>query len=122
MIIDPAKVPWKPFQPDVSRIILMSLVLGLGLGLGLSYLMEIMDTSFKDPEDLEKAIQLPVLVSIPFHYTAQERRNQKAKEILKATSVAVGFVFSAVGIIFATKGVDTTINFAKTFLTNLGVL
>jgi capsular polysaccharide biosynthesis protein len=81
-----------------------------------------MDTSFKDPEDLEKAIQLPVLVSIPFHYTAQERRNQKIKEFMKAASVAVGFVICAAGIIFATKGIDTTVNYVKTTLTNLGVL
>jgi polysaccharide chain length determinant protein (PEP-CTERM system associated) len=122
MIIDPARVPWKPVQPDVSRIILMSLVLGLGLGLGLAYLMEFLDTSFKDPDEVEEDIQLPVLVSIPFHYTDQERRNQKIKEFMKAASVAVGFVICAVGVVFATKGIDTTVNFAKTFLSNLGVL
>jgi polysaccharide chain length determinant protein (PEP-CTERM system associated) len=122
MVIDPARVPWKPVEPDVTRIILMSLVIGLGLGLGLVYLIEVMDNSFKNPEDVEKDIQLPVLVSLPFHYTDRERRIQKVNEFLKAASVALGFTFCTVGIVFATKGIDTTVNFAKTFLTNLGVL
>ena len=88
----------RPIEPDVRRILLMTLVLGLGLGCGLAYLMEMMDTSFKTPEEAEKELQLPVLVSVPFYYTDQEVRNQKVKEFLKAASVAIGFVICAVGI------------------------
>jgi polysaccharide chain length determinant protein (PEP-CTERM system associated) len=112
-VIDPAKVPSKPVEPDVRKLLLMTLALGLGLGAGLAYLVEMMDTSFKTPEELEQEIQLPVLVSMPFRYTVKELRNQKRKKVLAATSVAVGFVISAVSIVLAVKGVDNTMSFVK---------
>ncbi|GAF83886.1 unnamed protein product, partial [marine sediment metagenome] len=51
-VIDPAKIPVRPVEPDARKIILMALVLGLGLGCGLAYLKDFMDTSYKVPEDL----------------------------------------------------------------------
>jgi capsular polysaccharide biosynthesis protein len=98
------------------------LFLGLGLGGGLTFLREVADTSYKTPDEMEKDLQVPVLVSLPFSYTEEEMRSLRIKDILRAASVAVGFVVCAVGIVFATKGIDKTINFTKTFLTNLGVL
>jgi polysaccharide chain length determinant protein (PEP-CTERM system associated) len=121
-VIDPAKIPSYPVEPDMQKILLMTLALGLGLGCGLAYLMEMMDTSFKTPDEAETELKLPVLVSVPLYYTEQEVRIHKVREILKAGSVAVGFVVCAIGIVLATKGIGATINFAKTFLTNLGVL
>jgi polysaccharide chain length determinant protein (PEP-CTERM system associated) len=121
-IIDPAKIPTVPVKPDFKRTILLVLAFGLGLGVGLAYIVEMTNPAFGTPEEVEKELQIPVLVSVPFSYTNKELRNQKVKGFLRAASVAVGFVICAVGIVFATKDIDTTINFAKTFLTNLGVL
>jgi capsular polysaccharide biosynthesis protein len=106
----------------MQKIILMVLVLGLGLGGGLAYLVEMMDPSFKTPEELEEELEIPVLVSMPIRYTEREQRNMRLKEISKAASVAVGFVICAVGIVFVTKGIDATVNYVKTALANLGVL
>jgi polysaccharide chain length determinant protein (PEP-CTERM system associated) len=121
-VIDHANIPTRPIKPDVRRIFMFTLLLGLGLGLGLAYLKEILDTSFKTPEEIEKELQMPVLASVPFIYTEKDRKKQKIKGIMTAASVTVGFIFSAVGIIFAIKGIDTTVNYVKTALTNLGVL
>jgi polysaccharide chain length determinant protein (PEP-CTERM system associated) len=121
-IIDPAKSPTVPVEPDITKILIFILALGLGIGGGLTYFVEIMDTSFKTPEEVEKDLQMPVMMSIPISYTKQELRGHKLKQILKATSVGVGFALSAIGIVFATKGVNETIDSAKTFLSDLGVL
>lgn len=122
MVIDPAKVPTRPVKPDIRKVLLLTLFLGLGMGCGLAYMKEIMDTSFKSPEEVENELKLPVLVSVPFFYTNRETKAHRIKEGLKATAVGVAFVLSTVGIVLATKGVDTTVTFAKTFLANLGVI
>jgi polysaccharide chain length determinant protein (PEP-CTERM system associated) len=115
-VIDPAKVPTQPVEPDVKRIFLIVLVLGLGSGAGLTYFREMMDTSFKAPDEAEKDLDVKVLVSIPFRYTEAEVRRKKAKEVLKAASVAVGFAISAVAIVVASKGLDKPLGYLKSFL------
>jgi hypothetical protein len=110
-VIDPAKLPERPIRPNIRKILLMALALGLGVGGGVAYLLEMMDTSYRIPEEVEQEIQVPVLVSTPFVYTERELKNQKRKEIFKAASVSVGFILSAAGIIVAVKGVDKTLEY-----------
>ena len=33
---------------------------------------EMMDTSYRNPDEIEKELKLPILVSIPFRHTEQE--------------------------------------------------
>jgi len=115
-IIDSAKIPNSPIKPDRQRIFLITLGLGLGLGCGLAFLVETMDTSFKNPEEIETELKLPVLVSMPIRYTEKELRRIKRKNILAFASVTVGFVASAVGIVVAIKGVDVTMSYFKDVL------
>ncbi len=118
-VVDPAKIPVKPVEPDARKIILLTLILGLGLGGGLAYLLEFMDTSYKTPDDVEKELQMPVLVNIPIRYTAKELKRQFRKKVLMAASVAVGFILSASGIVIAVKGVDATLLFIKSYIDKL---
>jgi len=115
-IVDPAKIPIRPVEPDLKKMILLTLALGLGLGGGLAYLIETMDTSFKTPEEVEKELQLSVLVSMPIRYTVKELRIIKIKKVLAFASVTVGFLASAAGIVFSIKGVDETMGFAENLL------
>ncbi|MCD6298456.1 MAG: protein GumC, partial [Deltaproteobacteria bacterium] len=112
-VVDFAKVPERPVKPDMRKVILLTLVLGLGLGGGLGYLAELMDTSYKTPEELEKEINLPVLVSIPIRYTENELNRIKRKKIIAFACVGAGFVLSAIGIVLAVKGFDKTLDFVK---------
>jgi polysaccharide chain length determinant protein (PEP-CTERM system associated) len=118
-ILDPAKVPVRPFKPDMRRMLLMSIALGLALGCGLAYLKEMMDTSYKTPQEVEEELQLPVLVSMPIGYTQRELKRIKWKKALAFASVAVGFILSAAGIVVSVKGVDTTINIIKNILAKM---
>ena len=118
-ILDSAKVPIRPFKPDIQRILLMGIALGFALGFGLAYLRETMDTSFRRPEEIEGLLQIPVLASLPFTYTAKEIRRRKRRKILTLVSVSLGFIFLGVGMVLYLKGVDATINFMKDILTRL---
>jgi polysaccharide chain length determinant protein (PEP-CTERM system associated) len=112
-ILDPATRPTYPVEPNIKKILLVVLALGLGLGGGLAYLVEMMDTSYKTPEEIEKELELPILVSIPFRRTEREIKMRKRKEILKAAGVATGFAVSAAGIVVAIKGFDIPLEYIK---------
>ncbi len=119
-ILDPAKRPEIPVEPDLRKILMLTLVLGLGLGGGLAYLKETMDTSFKDPGEITEALGLPVLVSLPLRFTAREKRIRKMTSRLRAAGLALGFLASAFGIVVAAKGLEKTLNFAKELLPFIG--
>jgi len=112
-ILDTAKEPERPIKPDVPSILLMTVALALGLGGGVAYLRDMMDTSFRKPEEIEKELKLPILVSIPFKHTKQEIKGQKRKEIFKAAGVAAGFAVSVVAIVVGTKGFGATVRYIK---------
>jgi polysaccharide chain length determinant protein (PEP-CTERM system associated) len=64
-IVDPARLPKRPVEPNLLNIFLMVIVLGLGAGAGIAFLMEHLDSSYREPDDLEKNLNLQVIVSIP---------------------------------------------------------
>jgi polysaccharide chain length determinant protein (PEP-CTERM system associated) len=64
-IIDPARIPVKPFKPDTFKVLLIGLILGFGSGLGMVFVREQMDRSFRDSDDLETTLGLRVLANIP---------------------------------------------------------
>jgi uncharacterized protein involved in exopolysaccharide biosynthesis len=64
-VIDPARIPEKPMQAKIFRILLAGLFLGLGFGLGIAFVREQMDRSFRDAEDLEATMECKVLANIP---------------------------------------------------------
>ena len=64
-VVDPARIPEKPIQGVVLKILLVGLLAGLGSGLGIAFVREQMDRSFRDAEDLEAAMDFKVLANIP---------------------------------------------------------
>jgi uncharacterized protein involved in exopolysaccharide biosynthesis len=64
-VIEPAQLPLEPFWPDKKKIILIGFFLGLALGACFVFLTEMFDHSFKRVEDVEEALGIPVLATIP---------------------------------------------------------
>ncbi len=64
-VIDPARIPEKPMQAKVLKVLLIGFALGLGSGLGMAFVREQMDRSFRDGEDLEATMEFKVLANIP---------------------------------------------------------
>ena len=64
-VIDSAQVPGAPFEPNTSRTAMLALVVGLLIGLGAAFLVDYLDNSLRDEEDLAKSTRLPVLAVIP---------------------------------------------------------
>ncbi len=64
-VIDPGRLPDKPFIPKTLRDLALAAVLGLTLGVGLALLLENLDDSIKSVDDLERACGLPSLGIVP---------------------------------------------------------
>lgn len=58
-------LPQAPYKPDVTLNLAVGAGVGLLLGIGLALMLEFMDTSVKTMEDVERALQVPVLGIIP---------------------------------------------------------
>jgi len=97
-IVDPARYPEKPFQPDFRKIMLMAVGLGLMLGGGYTVAADFIDTSFKDVMDLEQYLNFPVSASIPWIETPRERRRRIVANV--CWGVFLGCYFVAVAAAF----------------------
>ncbi len=64
-VIDPARIPEKPFSPDIPKVLLIGFILSIGCGFGLAIIREQMDRSFHDAADVEVTLGLRVLATIP---------------------------------------------------------
>jgi capsular exopolysaccharide synthesis family protein len=63
--LDQAQAPTKPVRPNIPLNITLGVIVGLIMGFGLAFFIEYLDTSVKTIDDVERALQAPVLGVIP---------------------------------------------------------
>ena len=59
------KVPENPVSPNKKLNIAIAFLLGLMVSVGLSFLLEFLDNTYKNKEQLEKDLEIPVIGAIP---------------------------------------------------------
>src|SRR5713226_3222723 len=64
-VVDQAEVSHKPVRPNKLLNISLGIIVGLAVGVGLAFFIEYLDTSVKTIDDVERALQAPVLGVIP---------------------------------------------------------
>ncbi|MGA2854913.1 MAG: polysaccharide biosynthesis tyrosine autokinase, partial [Verrucomicrobiota bacterium] len=64
-IVDQAQPGKSPVRPNKTLNIILGIVIGLVVGVGLAFFIEYLDTSVKTIDDVERALQTPVLGVIP---------------------------------------------------------
>jgi len=64
-VIDPAMVPSGPTKPKKKLIILIALVLSLIIAAMIAFLIEALDNTMEDGQDVEEKLRLPVLGILP---------------------------------------------------------
>lgn len=77
--IDPARLPDAPSFPNVWIFLGAGLGSGLALGLGLVMWLELRDKSIRNEADAEAALQLPMLVAIPWVGAVEETNGNGLK-------------------------------------------
>jgi polysaccharide chain length determinant protein (PEP-CTERM system associated) len=76
-IEDTARLPEKPFSPNFFKIMGMALGIGFSLGCGLVLGTALLDSSFKDVDDIETYLGLSVVCSIPYIHKEKEKRRER---------------------------------------------
>ncbi len=84
-IVQAATSPMKPVRPKKMMNLALGIILGLAGGIGFAFTSEYVDHTLKRPEDIEKRLQLPVLVSIGDY---QSPRAQLSAKNGKSTALA----------------------------------
>ncbi len=90
-ILEAAEVAPEPSSPN--RLLLLSLgaLLGLGLGAGIGLTAEMADSSLHTSSELQKALGIPVLVSVP-KIMLESDRVARSRRILRESLAAVAVV------------------------------
>jgi polysaccharide chain length determinant protein (PEP-CTERM system associated) len=78
-IYDPPSLPDQPSFPNKVIFAGGGLTAGLALGLGILFLIAISDKSLHNEHDVELALKLPVLVSVPILDVAANHANHRAR-------------------------------------------
>jgi polysaccharide chain length determinant protein (PEP-CTERM system associated) len=94
-ILDSPRVPLKPHSPNRLQINLAGSAAGLGLGLMLIGLAYFRDNTMKSEADVLGAIDLPVLVLLPFVSTAEDLARAARRKRLVTAAVVVATVATA---------------------------
>jgi len=115
-IIDPATLPEKPISPNMKMLFLLTLVAGPNIGLGLIFLLEYLNTSFRNPEDVESYLDLSVLATLPIVYHEKDQRRQRLGLVLSILSVMLSCVLLIVFAVLSLKGVDQTMELLNNFV------
>ena len=63
--LEEARLPTRPIGPNKSATILLAAVIGFALAAAAAYLLEYLDDTMKNPEDVEKALGLTTLGAAP---------------------------------------------------------
>jgi len=81
-VVDVARTPTSPIAPNVRRSMVLGVLLGLGLGLGLAFLLESLDNTVHNLEEIGAISALPALATIPL----QPSKNGLSRKLLRATA------------------------------------
>ena len=91
-IINAARVPTAPSEPNIPRNLAFALVLGVITGVGLAFLLENMDNTVRTPEQAQAISALPSLGMIPLGSKSSNRGPAGARLALTSSKEAVEMV------------------------------
>ena len=87
-ILDPARVPERPYSPDHVRTTAVGAVAGLGIGFAIALIFEIRDTTIRTEDEVIRLLALPVVAVVPFMRSAVDQR--RLRRVIASTAVGLG--------------------------------
>ena len=105
-LIEPPRLPEKPFKPNRLAIMLIGIVLGMGAGIGLAALREFSDDAVRDGDSLTMMTQFPVLAGIPEIVTAKDTTHRRMKGLVWAGCAVAVVVLGLVVFHFFVMDLD----------------
>jgi polysaccharide chain length determinant protein (PEP-CTERM system associated) len=91
-ILESAYAAPEPSSPNRILLLILGAVLAISIGVGVGLVGELVDTSLHTSSDLQSAIGIPVLVSVP-RIMLESDRAERSRRILRESLAAAGVVF-----------------------------
>jgi hypothetical protein len=91
-LIDPARLPEKPYKPNRMAIMMIGLILGVAAGAAAVSIQEFTDHSIRSADHLALETSLPVLAGIPEIVTPRDLRRKKKLFLLKTVLAAAALL------------------------------
>ncbi|MBW2737617.1 MAG: polysaccharide biosynthesis tyrosine autokinase [Deltaproteobacteria bacterium] len=104
-VVDYAEVPEFSVKPKVKLNLFLAIIVGLFMGIGLSFFIEYLDNTIKNPEDLERYFQLPYLGPVPCFDIKNPKTDQPDELIIISepkSSASEAYRGLRTGILFST--------------------
>jgi polysaccharide chain length determinant protein (PEP-CTERM system associated) len=99
-VLDPARVPERPFSPNRMLIDLGGAAAGLFLGLGMIGLLEYLDNSMRSEGDVVLALNLPVLAQFPLIESEADLRRRRRSKIVFGVTATATVLLSIAGLVW----------------------
>jgi uncharacterized protein involved in exopolysaccharide biosynthesis len=97
-IIDPARLPQRPYSPNRPRYYLMGILAAMVVAVGLAGLVEYLDRTMRSEDDVRAALQVPVLATVPMVFDTSMRRRHRW---MVAASVTTAFILASAAAVAA---------------------
>lgn len=98
-ILDPARLPEKPYSPNRPMIDAGGAIAGLAIGVLVAAFFEFRDTSLKTDADVLFALAMPVIGAIPLMVTTADRQRQRRRRLLTGAAAATVFLAGAAALV-----------------------
>ncbi len=112
-IVDSARVSEKPISPNMKRLLLLAIAAGIAIGCGIIYLLEFLDSSFRDRKDVETFLGLSVIATVPVLNNPKIDRKHMLNNIFSILSILLSFFLLGGLALLTLYGVEQTIEVIK---------
>lgn len=105
-LIDPPRLPEKPFKPNRLAIILIGVVMGNGAGIGWAAMREFTDPSVRSSDKLAQSTGFPVLGQVPVIMSQKDKHQLLVRRLTFFLSIALAIVVSVTVFHFFVMDLD----------------
>lgn len=106
LLVEPPRVPLRPFKPNRGAIIVLSLLFGLVAGVGVTQLVDSIDSSIRGGAAIVSVQGVPPLVEVPYIYTDLEIARALRLKKLALIGIAPAAIVVAIVLHFTVLPLD----------------
>jgi succinoglycan biosynthesis transport protein ExoP len=106
LLLEPARVPLKPFKPNRGAIISLVLLFALVAGVGAAQLADALDHSIRDSAGIMSVQGVPPLIEIPYIFNEEELAGVLKRRKAAIASIPVGLIVAILIVHFVLQPLD----------------